>query len=141
MSVTYLRFNILRVLLTPKYCRVDLVPYENSQHTNDSSMTVIYLEFNILQVLLTPKCCNVRSHIQWRREQVSVRTLGLEEAWIVRSHIGWRREQNILYKGVETSSQQKHFKNIERKPKEDNIVVSLDSYKWYQSQTLGLEGG
>ena len=24
--------------------------------------------------------------------------------WIVRSHIGWGREQNILHKGVETST-------------------------------------
>ena len=35
----------------------------------------------------------VRSHIGWRGEQVSARTLGPEGGWIVRSYIGWRWEQ------------------------------------------------
>jgi len=42
------------------------------------------------------------SHIDWRRERISARTLGAEGGWIVRSHIGWG-EQIILCKGVETS--------------------------------------
>ena len=45
----------------------------------------------------------VRSHIDWRREQVPARTLGLVGGRIVKSHIGWGGEQSILYKGVETS--------------------------------------
>ena len=46
----------------------------------------------------------VRSHINWRGEQVLARTLGSEGGWIVRSHIRWGGERNILYKGVETST-------------------------------------
>ena len=30
-----------------------------------------------------------RSHIDWRKERVLARTLGLERRWIVMSHIGW----------------------------------------------------
>ena len=55
----------------------------------------------------------VRSHVDWRGEQVSARMLGSEGGWIVRSHISWRRERNILYKGVETSPYQTRFKNRE----------------------------
>ena len=39
----------------------------------------------------------------------------------VRSHIGWGGERNIFYKGMETSPYQIRFKNLEGKPKEDNI--------------------
>ena len=43
-------------------------------------------------------------HIDWRRERVPSRTLYLEGECIVKSHIAWGGEENILYKGVETSS-------------------------------------
>ena len=49
------------------------------------------------------------------------RTLGPEGGWIVISHVGWGEERNTLYKGVETSPYQMRFKNLEGKPKEDNI--------------------
>ena len=39
---------------------------------------------------------------------------------IVRSHIGWKGERNILYKDVETSPWQTHFKKLERKPERDS---------------------
>ena len=36
------------------------------------------------------------SHIDWRREWVSVRTLGSEGEWIVRSHIGWEENETFF---------------------------------------------
>ena len=50
-----------------------------------------------------------------------MRTLGPEMRWIVESHIGWEGERNTLYKGLETSLEQTRFKNLEGKPKENNI--------------------
>ena len=41
-----------------------------------------------------------------------VRTREPGGEWIVRSHIGWRDEQNILYKGVKTSSEPTRFKTL-----------------------------
>ena len=85
----------------------------------------------------------VRSHIDWREERVPTRTLGLEGELIVRSHISWRGERNILYKGVETSPYQTHFKNLEGNPKGKTLrgqyllAMALSCYKWYQSQILG----
>ena len=35
----------------------------------------------------------VRSHIDWKEEQVSVRTLGPKGGLIVRSHIDWKEEE------------------------------------------------
>ena len=60
----------------------------------------------------------VLSHIDWRKERVSARTLGPEGGWIVMSHIGWRGEQppspsrRVLKSWGEARK---------RKPKEDNI--------------------
>ena len=56
-----------------------------------------------------------------RKERVPARTLGPEGGWIVISHIGWRGERNTLDKGVETFPLQTRFKNLEGKPKDDNI--------------------
>ena len=39
--------------------------------------------------------------------------------FIVRFHIGWGGERSILYKGMETSPQQTHFKNFEGKPERE----------------------
>ena len=60
------------------------------------------------------------------RETSANEDVGPRRGWIVRSHISWRGEQNILYKGVETSSYQTRFKNLEgnpekRKLEKDNI--------------------
>ena len=56
----------------------------------------------------------------------------------VRSHVRWREERNILYKGVEISPCNTHFKNLERKPPNGKaqrgqywLVVVLGRYKWY----------
>ena len=38
----------------------------------------------------------------------------------VRSHIGWGGERSILYKSVETSPSQTHFKNLEGKPERES---------------------
>ena len=38
----------------------------------------------------------------------------------MRSHIGWRGERSIPYKGVETSSPQTRFKNLEGKPERES---------------------
>ena len=56
----------------------------------------------------------------WTPGSVPTRTLGPEKVWTVRSHIDWRGEQNILCKGVETSSQHMRFKNFVRKPERKN---------------------
>ena len=42
-----------------------------------------------------------RSHIDWRKERVLVRTVGSKRGWIVTSHVGWGGEQTTIYKGVE----------------------------------------
>ena len=68
-----------------------------------------------------------RSHIDWRKERVSARTLGPEGGWIMMSYIGWGGEQTIIYKGVKTFPHHMHFKALrgspkgKEKPKEDNI--------------------
>ena len=50
-------------------------------------------------------------------------------------------EQNTLYSSVETFSEQMHFKVLKGSSKgkvqggQYLLLVGLDSYKWYQSQT------
>ena len=46
----------------------------------------------------TPVVCQrerwiIRSHIDWKEERVSAKTLGAKGGWIVRFHIDWREEQ------------------------------------------------
>ena len=62
----------------------------------------------------------VRSYIDWREERVPAKTLDPEGGWIVRFYIGWRGDQNFLYKGVETSPEHTHFKNLEGKLEREN---------------------
>ena len=37
-----------------------------------------------------------RSHIDWRKEWMPARTLGLKEGWIVRSHIDWEENKTFF---------------------------------------------
>ena len=68
------------------------------------------------------------SHIDWRREQVSARTLGLEGGWIVRSHVSWGGKRSILYKGMETSPMQTRFKNLEGNLKRKGPKITISTY-------------
>ena len=78
--------------------------------------------FGLLQMVLEPDTGQYASKDAgpWRRERMPMRTLGPEWGWNVRSHISWRGERNILYKGVETSSYQTRFKNLEGKPERES---------------------
>ena len=51
----------------------------------------------------------------------------------MRSHIGWRGERNILYKGVETSPLQMHFKIV-------RLAAICDGPKRIISASGGLFG-
>ena len=64
---------------------------------------------------------------------------GLEGGWIVRSYISWGGEQNTLYKGVETSPYQTHFKNLERKPKRENSKRTISASGGLGSLQMVLE--
>ena len=58
-----------------------------------------------------------------------VRTLGSKREWVVRSHVSWGGERSILYKGVDTFPEQTRFKNLERKPKEDNTISASGGFE------------
>ena len=51
---------------------------------------------------------------------------------VVKSYIGWGGEQTTIYKGVETLRGSQKGKTQRR---QYLLVVDLDRYKWYQSQT------
>ena len=58
----------------------------------------------------------------------------------MRSQIGWRKERSIPYKSVETSPNRHVLKFVRltaicNRPKRCLLAVSLNCYKWYQSQT------
>ena len=59
----------------------------------------------------------VRAHIDWRGEQVSVRTLGPEVGWIVRSHVSWRGDEGLFIRVLKPLSSRRILKTLREKSK------------------------
>ena len=56
-------------------------------------------------------------HIDWRRERVLARTLGLEGVWIVRSHIGWEENETPFIRMWKPLPSRRVLKTLRRSPK------------------------
>ena len=71
--------------------------------------------------------------VDWRRDRVSTKTLGLEGGWIVRSYIGWRGEWNRVWKPLTSRRVLETLRgSLEGKAQGEQyqLMIDLGYYKW-----------